>query len=149
MNKTNGSNLSGAYVGIVGLLYVLVGLIEVYTGFGVTIAALDPIANLFRVVGDPFNGFVLLVIGLVFMKGAGPASSGDREGISYVVGGAIMASVLLGFYVLNAFSNGLGFVLGFEDWLEWTILDDIKPGAILWIATIPSLLMARNPKWRN
>ena len=61
----------------------------------------------------------------------------------------VMASVLLGFYLVNAFSNGLGFVLGFEDWLEWSIIDDIKPGVILWLTAIPSIYMARDQKWRQ
>ncbi len=148
MNK-KGNNLTGAYVGLVGALYILVGLIEAATGFGIGPRPIDAIGALFRVVGDPFNGFILCIIGSVYLKGVSAATSGDREGMSYVVGGAIMASVLLGFYVLNGFSNGLGFVLGFEDWLEWTILDDIKPGVILWLAALPSVMIARDPSWRD
>jgi hypothetical protein len=148
MSKNNGNSLAGIYVGLAGLLYTLVGILEILTGFGVA-GAMQSLAEIFRVVGDPFNGFVLLVIGLVFLKGVGPASSGDKEGISYVAGGAILASTVLGFYVLNALSNGLGFLLGFEDWLEWTILDDVKPGVILWLSTLPSIMMVRAPEWRE
>jgi len=149
MSKNDGNRLSGVYVGLVGFLYVLVGVLEVTTGFGLGTGFLEPVAGIFRVVGDPFNGFILVVIGSVFLRGAGSVSRGDRVGVSFVAGGVLMASVLLGFYILNVFSNGLGFVLGFADWLEWTILDDIKPGVVLWMAVIPSILLARDPKWRD
>lgn len=146
MTKNNGNSLAGISVGLAGLLYTIVGILEILTGFGVA-GAMQSFADVFRVVGDPFNGFVLLVIGFVFLKGVRPAISGDREGISYVAGGAVLASTLLGFYVLNAFSNGIGFFLGFEDWLAWTIMDDVKPGVILWLFTVPSIMMVRKSEW--
>jgi hypothetical protein len=149
MSKQKGNSLAGVYVGVAGVLYTLTGLVEIVTGFGIGVGPLEVFGRIFQVVGDPFNGFVLLVIGLVFLKGAGPAGSGDREGVSYVAGGALLATALLGFYILNALSNGLGFILGFEDWLEWTILDDLKPGVVLWIFALPSVLLARDPKWRK
>jgi hypothetical protein len=148
MSENSGNTLNGIFVGLAGLLYSVVGVLEILSGFGIA-GAIQYFADIFQLVGDPFNGFVLLVIGLVFLKGFSYVSQGDREGISYVMGGALLASTLLGFYVINAFSNGLGFLLGFEDWLEWTILDDIKPGVILWISTIPSILMVRNPEYRK
>jgi hypothetical protein len=147
MSENSGNTLNGIFVGLAGLLYSVVGILEILSGFGI-LGAVQYFSDIFRLVGDPFNGFVLLVIGLVFLKGFSYVSQGDREGVSYVMGGALLASTLLGFYVINAFSNGLGFILGFEDWLEWTILDDIKPGVILWISTIPSILMVRNPEYR-
>lgn len=149
MSKNDGNKLTGVYVGLVGFLYALVGVLEITTGFGLGAGFLEPVTNIFCVVGDPFNGFILMVIGVVFLKGASSVSRGDRAGTSFVAGGTLMASVLLGFYILNMFSNGLGFALGFEDWLEWTILDDIKPGVVLWLAVIPSIFLARAPKWRN
>lgn len=147
MTEKNGNSLAGIYVGLAGFLYIVAGILEITTSLGVD--AVEPFANMLRVVGDPFNGFVLIVIGLVFLKGVGPASRGDREGISYIAGGALLASTLLGFYVLNSLSNCLGFVLGFEDWLGWTILDEMKPGVVLWLFTIPSILLIRDPKWRE
>ena len=149
MSKNDGNMLTGVYVGFVVFMYVLVGVLEITIGFGLGAGFLEPVAYIFHVVGDPFNGFILVVIGSVFLRGAGSVSRGDRVGVSFVAGGALMASVLLGFYILNAFSNGLGFALGFEDWLEWTILDDIKPGVVLWLAVVPSILLARDPKWRD
>jgi hypothetical protein len=148
MSEKSGNGLNGIYVGLAGLLYTTIGVLEILSGFRVG-GIIQFFAEMLRLVGDPFNGFVLLVIGLVFLKGFSYISQGEREGVSYVVGGALLASTLLGFYVLNAFSNGLGFLLGFEDWLEWTVLDDIKPGVILWLFTVPSILLVRDPKWRE
>lgn len=139
----------GAYSALIGAVYVLVGLLEAASGLGIDVGVLEAAASLTRVSGDVFGGLVLVVIGLVYLRGASPVVRGDREGVSYVAVGALMASMLLAYYALNAFSNGLGYVLGFEDWLEWTLMDEMKPGAVLWLLAIPSVLVARDPRWRD
>ncbi len=145
INEQNNTT-TGIYAFIVGGLYVLAGLLEIVTGLGIGAGPLAGLAGIFHVGGDVFNGFVLLVIGFVFLCGVQPYLDGDREAVSYTTVGALMASTLFLFYFLNALSNGLGFMLGFEDWLEWTILDDIKPGVLLWVAAIPAVLQA---KWKT
>ncbi|MCW4049107.1 MAG: hypothetical protein NWE89_05155 [Candidatus Bathyarchaeota archaeon] len=137
----------GIYTALIGVLYTVLGVIEIFGWLGVEI--LPRLAGLFFVVNDAFNGFVLLVIGLVYLKGVGSVMSGEREGLSYVSVGALMSTVLLTLYVANIISNGLGLVLGFEDWLGWTVWDDFRPGLILWVLAIPAVLVALKKEWRE
>ena len=142
-NKQNNTTM-GIYTLAVGGLYALAGVLEIISGFGLTLGALEGLGGILHIVGDAFNGFVLLVIGAIFLRGVQPYLNNDREAVSYPTVGALLASALFLFYAVNALSNGLGFMLGFEDWLEWTILDDIKPGVLLWVAAIPAILMSKN-----
>lgn len=137
------------YSAILGLLYVLMGLLEIVGWFGVEIPMFAGVAGVFCVVGDAFAGFVFVVIGAVYLSGLGAVSGGDREGLSYVSVGAIMSTVLLGLYTVTILSNGLGRVLGFEDWLEWTLMDGLRPGLLLWFLAIPAVLIARKKDWRE
>jgi len=137
----------GVYTALIGGLYALLGVVEIFGWLGVEI--LPRLAGLFFVANDAFNGFVLLVIGLVYLKGVGSVMSGEREGLSYVSVGALMSTVLLALYAANIISNGLGLVLGFEDWLGWTVLDDFRPGLILWVLAIPAVLIALRKEWRE
>ena len=145
-DKGNGQ-MVGVYTALIGGLYALLGVVEILGWLGVEI--LPQLAGLFFVANDAFNGFVLLVIGLVYLKGVGSVMSGEREGLSYVSVGALMSTVLLALYVANIVSNGLGLVLGFEDWLGWTVLDDFRPGLILWVLAIPAVLVALKKEWRE
>jgi hypothetical protein len=137
----------GVYAALIGVLYASLGVVEILGWFGVEI--LPQLAGFFFVANDVFNGFVLLVIGLVYLKGVGLVMSGDREGLSYVSVGALMSTVLLALYVANIVSNGLGLALGFEDWLEWSVLDDFRPGLILWVLAIPAVYFALKKEWRE
>lgn len=147
-SKGNGQMVA-IYSTILGLLYVLMGLLEIVGWFGVEIPMLAGVAGAFFVVGDAFAGFVLVVIGAVYLSGLGAVSRGDREGLSYISVGALMSTVLLALYIANILSNGLGLVLGFEDWLEWTLMDDLRPGLLLWVLAIPAVLVAVKTEWRE
>jgi hypothetical protein len=147
-SKSSGQMVA-IYSAIVGLAYVLLGLLEIAGGLSVELPMLAGLAEAFYVVGDIYAGFVLLVIGAVYLGGLGAVSRGDREGLSFVSVGAIMSTVLLILYLANILSNGLGLVLSFEDWLEWTLMDDIRPGLLLWFLAIPAVIIARKKDWRE
>lgn len=148
LSKSSGQMVA-IYSAIVGLAYVLLGLLEIAGGLGVELSLLAGLAGALYVVGDMFAGFVLIVIGAVYLGGLGSVSHGDREGLSFVSVGAIMSTVLLILYLANILSNGLGLVLGFEDWLEWTLMDDIRPGLLLWFLAIPAVIIVRKKDWRE
>ena len=145
-DKGNGQ-IVGIYMALIGVLYASLGVVEILGGLGVEI--LPQLAGLFFVANDAFNGFVLLVIGLVYLKGVDSAMSGEHEGLSYVSVGALMSTVLLALYAANIVSNGLGLLLGFEDWLGWTVWGDFRPGLILWVLAIPAVLVALKKEWRE
>jgi hypothetical protein len=138
-----------AYTAALGVLYVLMGLLETLIWLRLEVQQFMWIARAFNVVGDIFAGFVLFVIGVVYLSGLGPVWRGDREGLSYVTVGALMSTALLILYTVNILSNGLGFALGFEDWMEWTLLSEIKPGLLLWFPSIPAVLVTLKRDWRG
>jgi hypothetical protein len=45
-------------------------------------------------------------------------------------------------------SNGLGWALGFEDWLEWTPIEQFQPGLWLFVFALPGIYLA-SKKFRN
>ena len=145
-DKDNGQMVA-IYTALIGMLYTVLGAIEIFGWLGLEI--LPQLARFFFVANDAFNGFVLLVIGLVYLKGVGSVMRGEREGLSYVNVGALMSTVLLALYAANILSNGLGLVLGFEDWLEWTVWNDFRPGLILWVLAIPAVYFALKKEWRD
>ncbi len=145
-DKDNGQMVA-IYTALIGMLYAVLGAIEIFGWLGLEI--LPQLARFFFVANDAFNGFVLLVIGLVYLKGVGSVMRGEREGLSYVNVGALMSTVLLALYAANILSNGLGLVLGFEDWLEWTVWNDFRPGLILWVLAIPAVYFALKKEWRD
>lgn len=135
------------YTAVLGILYVLIGLLEELTWLRLGLQQFRWIAGTFHVVGDAFAGFVLVVIGAVYLGGLKPVWRGDREGLSYVTVGALMSTVLLIQYMVNIFSNGLGLALGFEDWIEWTLMGEVRPGLLLWFPAIPAVLVALKRDW--
>ena len=137
------------YSAIIGLLYMATGLLEIFGGFGVEVSLLAGVANALYVVGDIFAGFVLVVIGAVYLRGLIALSKGEREGLSYVTVGALLSASLLGLYLFTIFSNGLGLALSFEDWLEWTWLEDLRPGLLLGVLAIPAMFIALKKSWRE
>lgn len=147
-NKSN-RQMVAIYSAIVGLAYVFMGLLEIVGWFGLDIPMLAWITGAFYIVGDAFAGFVLVVIGAVYLGGLGTVSRGDKEGLSFVSVGALMSTILLSLYIAYILSNGLGFVLGFKDWLEWTLMDDLRPGLLLWFLAIPAILIALKKDWRD
>jgi hypothetical protein len=142
-------HMVAVYTAVLGILYVLIGLLEALTWLRLEVLQLRWVAGIFHVVGDSFAGFVLVVIGAVYLGGLMPVWRGDREGLSYVTVGALMSTVLLILYTVNILSNGLGFVLGFEDWMEWTLLGEVRPGLLLWFLAIPAVLVALKRDWRG
>jgi hypothetical protein len=137
------------YTATLGALYMLIGLLEALAWLRLEIQQFRWIAGAFNIVGDIFAGFVLLIIGVVYLSGLEPLWRGDREGWSYITVGALMSTVLLILYTVNILSNGLGSVLGFEDWMEWNLLSEVKPGLLLWFPAIPAVLVAMKRDWHG
>jgi len=114
---------------VLDLLYLTFGLVEILVGLGLVKVMLIP--------PDVFGGIMLLIIAAVFFAGIDEQWKGKREGVSFFVVGILLASIFFGLYILIMAANGLGHLLRFEDWLEWTWLDDLRPGIWLFPLALP------------
>jgi hypothetical protein len=126
--STNNSQL-GFYSLIVGLVYLVVGCGQIINGFIGFETLILP--------GDFFQGAMLAIIGLVFGWGFSAQRKGDNEWDAYLSVGTLLAGIIFALYIFMLLSNGLGWVLGFEDWLEWSPIEQFQPGLWLFSVAIP------------
>lgn len=110
---------------IVGIAYLTIGITQILSSFH----------TIPHVVGfsDPIGGFLLLIIAAVFLTGVKPLSENNQEGYAFIAVGYILAALLFGLQVLVILTNGLGWLLGFEDWVTWNIWSDITPSFWMFI----------------
>lgn len=147
-NKSLGQAVA-VYSALIGLLYASFGFIEMLEGLGLTGGLLSRISELALVQGDIFAGAMLIITGIVHLAGISLVSRGDREGLSFITVGILLSTILFGLYVAIMGANGLGHVLGFEDWAEWAWIDDVSPGLWLWFPSIPGVLISLKKEWRE
>ncbi len=110
---------------IIGVAYFSVGLVQVLSGLGVV----PPVFGTTDVLG----GFLLLIVAAVFLTGFRPLREDNQEGYAYIAVGYILAAVLFGLQVLVIATNALGWLLRFEDWLDWTLISDLTPSFWMFI----------------
>ena len=118
--------------------YLLVGLVEVLNGVGILDLAMIP--------ADIAEGLAFLVIASLYVAGVVKRSQGEQESLPYVLVGSLLATVVFGLYMSVVGANGLGYLLQFEDWLEWTWLDDLRPGIWLFPIALPGVYLALTRK---
>ena len=153
-SKSVGARIA-AYSFIVGLAYAVFGLLEILVGWGEFIGTgvlIQPIelAGTNLVPPDFFGGVMLIIIGIVYLTGVGQQERGEREGLSFLLVGSLLATVFFGVYVSVMLANGVGYMFQFEDWLEWTWLDDQRPGIWLFVLALPGeYLVLTKKKWRE
>ncbi len=115
---------------IVGLTYIVVGVMQIFVAFGF----IGPIVGF----GDLVGGFLLMIVAAVFLTGVRPLSKNEQEGYAFIAVGYILAAILFGLQVLVIGTNFLGWVLQFEDWIQWNILNDITPSLWLFLMLMAS-----------
>ncbi|MHC1576248.1 MAG: hypothetical protein ACXQTE_02735 [Methanosarcinaceae archaeon] len=116
-----------------GILYVLFGCMQIVAQFGIKTG----LAELLLIPGDIFGGLCLVVIGAVFLYGAKELNSGMNMGVSYVYVGILMSLVFMAVYVLIIGASLLEvYLIQNEDYLEWRIIDDIRPGLYLGLLSL-------------
>lgn len=120
---------------VVGLGYCGAGVMQLL----VSIGFLMPIAGFTDLPG----GFLLVIVAAVFLTGVKPLSKNEQEGYAFVVVGYILAAILFALQIMVIVTNGLGWILGFEDWAGWNIYNDITPSFWMFIA----LMTATGSLW--
>jgi len=110
---------------VVGLSYGGVGGLQLLVSFGLA----GPLIGFTDLVG----GFLLMIVAAVFLTGVSPLSKDEQEGYAFIAVGYILAAVLFGLQIMVILTNSLGRLLGFENWQDWNIINDITPSLWLFI----------------
>jgi hypothetical protein len=154
-NKSVGITVA-VYSTVIGILYAVVGLLEILVGWGDLIGTGEPLiaplelGALNVIPPDVFGGIMLIIIGAVYLAGVKQQAKGNREGLSFLLVGSLLAGVFFVVHLLIMLANGVGFVFQFEDWLEWIWLDDLRPAIWLFILALPGAYLAYTKKnWRE
>ncbi|TQD25415.1 hypothetical protein [Methanolobus vulcani] len=133
---------------ICGFLYVILGLLQMVAGAGRILIGTDfvmPLSGILFVPADVIGSFVLLLIGTVFLYGVMEMRSGTYEGISYAYVGILLALIFAVIYLLVSTGNMLeAYLLGNEEFADWTLLSDMKPG--IYLAILPLFAYI---KWKD
>jgi hypothetical protein len=103
----------------IGLGYLVVGIIQVLASIGI----IPSIVGFTDIIG----GFLLIIVASVFLTGYRPLSQNNQEGYAFIAVGYILAAVMFALQVLVILTNALGWLLQFEDWLAWNVINDITP----------------------
>ncbi len=112
-----------------GVLYIGLGAAEILSEFGLLQI---PFCSI-------MDGFILLVIGAVFVTGFLQLRAEEPEPVAFLVVGLIIATVVFFLRVVIIGSNLLGWILGLEDWADWSLLNDITLS--LWVYLLTLLLV--------
>ena len=120
---------------VIGIAYLFVGVLQILSSFQLII----PLVGF----SDLIGGFLLIIVSSVFLTGVKPLSENNQEGYAFIAVGYILAALLFGLQILVILTNGLGWFLRFEDWIAWSIWNDITPS--LWMFVI--LMTATGSIW--
>ncbi len=120
---------------ITGLSYGGIGLLQIL----VSLQVVAPITGF----NDLIGGILLIIVASIFLTGVKPLSKDEKEGYAFIAVGYGLAAILFTLQVMVIITNGLGWILQFEDWLAWNIYSDITPS--LWIFLI--LMIATGALW--
>ncbi|MGY5863184.1 MAG: hypothetical protein RTV41_01125 [Candidatus Thorarchaeota archaeon] len=120
---------------VIGLGYFVVGVVQILSSIGI----ITPIVGFTDLIG----GFLLVIVAAVFLTGYSPLSKNNQEGYAFIAVGYILAAVMFALQVLVILTNALGWLLRFDDWLAWNIINDITPS--FWMFLI--LMTATGSLW--
>ena len=124
----------------IGCLYFLFGLIQIIVGFGFSSRIMDALL----IPTDIIGGFILILLGSVFMYGVKELKSGISEGVAYIYVGIFLAVIFLVIYLLIMAADAVeAYVILNEDYMGWTPYDAIKPGIYLGIIPLAALVIWR------
>ena len=122
-----GKRLAG-YSLVLGIVYLVFGLIEVFGGTGETIP------------GDVFGGLALLVIASTYLNVVVELSNGEHRGLSFLIGGLLLSAVFGVLYPISICADGLEYLIGGAD--MFPVIADIRPEIWLFLASLPLVYQA-------
>ncbi|RLE60538.1 MAG: hypothetical protein DRN53_06110, partial [Thermoprotei archaeon] len=109
-----------AYALILGILYLILGFLELTEGFSIMFLPPDYHVDLLGsfIPGDLFGGFSTIVVGLVLIRPL-LLSRKKYDALMYVLVGSALAVIFGVLYVLIGGANGLSAYMAGEKWI-WT-----------------------------
>ena len=141
------------YGSVMGLAYVIIGLLEVINAFHTWFLRPGAEEALIALpglpAGDLFGGFSSLVIGLVFLQAIRLRKPRRDEDTAFVLVGSLLAATFGLLYILIFIANGLSALLaGGEELAEWLasgwLADVLRPEIWLFILVLPAATVS----WR-
>ena len=84
---------------------------------------------------------VLLVISATYLMGAKSLVAGQREGLSFLMGGLFLSGAVGGLYLLMTGADWLMYLLGEVE--DFALLSEISPATVLLIVALPLVPMMR------
>ena len=143
MQTESKSNLIMTYSGIIGILYLIYGVAEILYSAGIDFNTYF----VFPFWSDPFAGFSLIVVGLIFLTPLISKNKGYNEKLAYVYVGGLIASLLLVIHVLVLLSDFIEwYILLNEEFVGWTMWSDINPAIPLGIVALPAVYLLYKSK---
>ncbi len=121
-----------------GVLYAIAGIIDILTVVGYISTPLST--------GDLIASLMMVIVGTVYLAGTPSLQKGEREGYAFTLVATTLAAILFILQVLVFLSNGLGWLLRFDDWLEWNILSDLTPSIWLFLLILLAMGILRSLK---
>ena len=118
---------------IFGLLFAVSGIVEIILGL---YSILGVKIKLPLFLGDAFGGLALLAVGVAYFLGVKKAVDKDIKAISYLFTASIIGLGIGIIAFLILMSDAIGFLLGFEDWADWSVFNDITIYLLLGILAI-------------
>ena len=136
--KINHNKYTFIYSGVLGTLYMVYGIAEMFYSIGIDLSNF----LLFPFWSDPFAGFSLLVVGLVFIYPMISRKTETPEKIAYVYVGRILATLLLVIHILVILANYIEcYILLSEDFAGWTWWNDFNPAIPLGLLALPTMVL--------
>jgi hypothetical protein len=124
-----------AYSLVIGVLYLIFGVLEIVSGLGS--GHIPFIGDFVLVPRDTFGGLMLILISIVFFRGIPGLWHEEPSSLSFVMVGTVIGLIYGVVYLIVLLSNGLGFLLGFEEWIGWIWMEDVRPEIWLGIPVAP------------
>jgi len=135
------TNKTGIFGTIVGALYIMFGILQILTATGLDLG----ISSILLIPEDLIGGFVLIIIGLVFVQGAFRSRRSRNESMSFILVASILGAFFMIVYTLIMIADVLeARVLVNDDWENWKLIDSIRPGIYLGVLSILGYVISRN-----
>lgn len=115
-------NKIGIYAFVLGVVYLVFGVLEVFGGVGL-------------IPGDFFGGLALVVIAATYLNGVKGVFNGEHKGLSFILGGLFLTTVFGVLYLLVMGADGLMYLLGEAE--EFSALADFRPAIWFFFASLP------------
>ncbi len=124
------------------ILYLIIGGIQILNSIG-------NINSMF-LGNNPLEGFILLLMALVFLYGTRCFLRGQEvDGYAFAVAGALLMYILFMLQAIVLSTHALGCALNLEDWAQWQITDDVTPSLWMFPLALPIIRFYRMQRPRN